>query len=152
MTMQSPSLPEPRRPNRIALQDMGWCLRANRLCARQGTLRYFAAVSRLGDGVFWYLLMAALIAVDGIDGLRASLHLAATGVIALALYKLLKRWTRRPRPFARDCSGVEPGGCRPCTFCRTLEQCAGQYARSARDSQARVDPRRRPCFWAQRLS
>ena len=35
-------------------------------------------------------------------GLRASLHLAATGVVALALYKGLKRWTRRPRPFARD--------------------------------------------------
>ncbi len=100
--MHGPSSPEPRLPGRIALHDVGWCLRVNRLCTRQGTLLYFAAVSRLGDGVFWYLLMAALIAVDGIDGLRASLHLAATGVIALALYKLLKRWTRRPRPFARD--------------------------------------------------
>ena len=27
--------------------------------------RYFAAISRLGDGVFWYVLMAALIVVDG---------------------------------------------------------------------------------------
>jgi len=35
-------------------------------------------------------------------GLAASAHLAVTGVISLALYKLLKRWTRRPRPFASD--------------------------------------------------
>ena len=72
--MHGPSSPEPRLPGRIALHDVGWCLRVNRLCTRQGTLLYFAAVSRLGDGVFWYLLMAALIAVDGIDGLRASLQ------------------------------------------------------------------------------
>jgi undecaprenyl-diphosphatase len=36
------------------------------------------------------------------DGLRASAHMAATGVVALTLYKVLKRWTRRPRPFAAD--------------------------------------------------
>src|SRR5690606_3845649 len=41
-------------------------------------------------------------AFDGLEGLAASLHLAATGAIALLVYKLLKRWTRRPRPFASD--------------------------------------------------
>ena len=82
--------------------EHGWCLRANALCARRLPFRYFATVSRLGDGMFWYVLMGALIVFDGIAGLRASLHLAATGVIALTLYKLLKRWTRRPRPFASD--------------------------------------------------
>ena len=92
----------PLQRNRLLDAENGWCLRANRVCARNGALRYFAAVSRLGDGVFWYLLMGALVAFDGIAGLRASLHLAATGVIALTLYKLLKRWTRRPRPFATD--------------------------------------------------
>lgn len=89
-------------PDRITLHETGWCLRANRVCARNGALRYFAAVSRLGDGMFWYALMGALLVFDGMAGLHASLHLAATGVIALALYKLLKRWTRRPRPFASD--------------------------------------------------
>jgi undecaprenyl-diphosphatase len=87
---------------RLIAGESGWCLRANRLGERNSSRAYFAAVSRLGDGVFWYALMAALIVADGYDGLRASLHLAATGVIALALYKLLKRWTRRPRPFASD--------------------------------------------------
>ncbi len=87
---------------RLAAGESGWCLRANRVCRRGHSRAWFAAVSRLGDGIFWYVLMAAMIVVDGIDGLVASAHLAATGVIALSLYKLLKRWTRRPRPFASD--------------------------------------------------
>ena len=86
----------------LRLHDSGWCLRANRWGEWNGIRRFFALVSRLGDGVFWYLLMALLIVFDGWTGLAASAHLAATGVIALTLYKLLKRWTRRPRPFASD--------------------------------------------------
>jgi undecaprenyl-diphosphatase len=52
--------------------------------------------------VFWYALMAALVLLDGRTGLAASAHMAATGVVALLLYKGLKRWTRRPRPCASD--------------------------------------------------
>ena len=89
-------------PKRFLANESGWCLRANRLGELDGSRACFAAISRLGDGVFWYLLMAALIAFDGIEGLAASAHLAATGLIALTLYKILKRWTRRPRPFASD--------------------------------------------------
>ena len=59
-------------------------------------------MSRLGDGLFWYALMVVMVLLDGFDGLKASAHLAATGVFALLLYKTLKRWTRRPRPFASD--------------------------------------------------
>ena len=53
-----------RKPMR--LQDAGWCLRANRLCERNPVRRFFAVVSRLGDGVFWYALMAAMV-VFGTD-------------------------------------------------------------------------------------
>ena len=87
---------------RLIAGDSGWCLRANRWGGGGHSRSYFATISRLGDGVFWYVLMGALILVDGMTGLAASAHLAATGVIALTLYKLLKRWTRRPRPFASD--------------------------------------------------
>ena len=87
---------------RFVAGESGWCLRANRLCARGASRTYFSIVSRLGDGVFWYVLMGALVLMDGIAGLAASAHLAATGVIALTLYRLLKHWTRRPRPFASD--------------------------------------------------
>ncbi len=88
--------------NAMRGHDTGLCLRANRLCQWQAIRGFFAVVSRLGDGVFWYVLMAALVVVDGLPGLSASVHMAATGVVALTLYKVLKRWTRRPRPFASD--------------------------------------------------
>jgi undecaprenyl-diphosphatase len=89
-------------PKRFLANESGWCLRANRLGEADRSRACFAAISRLGDGVFWYVLMATLVAADGMAGLAASVHLAATGLVALALYKLLKRWTRRPRPFASD--------------------------------------------------
>jgi len=92
----------PPWPERFVRHDAGWCLRSNGLCAHRGALRFFAAISRLGDGLFWYALMLALVAFDGLDGLRVSAHLATTGLATLLLYKLLKRWTKRPRPFARD--------------------------------------------------
>src|SRR3546814_19582962 len=75
--------------------------------------RAFAIVSRLGDGVFWYVLMAVLVMFDGYAGLLASLHLAATGAVALLLYKAIKRWARRPRPVAADVrirAGMAPLG------------------------------------------
>lgn len=55
--------------------------------------------------MFWYALMLALTLVDGWRGVNAAAHMAGTGLAALLLYRLLKRWTRRPRPF-RACPGV----------------------------------------------
>ena len=89
-------------PEGIAAREARWCRRANRYGRRRGIRRLFSVLSRLGDGMFWYMLMGALVLADGLDGLQASAHMAATGVLALTLYKLLKRWTRRPRPFAAD--------------------------------------------------
>lgn len=96
--MPAPHLPPPDWTAR----DTGWCLRTNRWCERGPVFALFACISRLGDGVFWYLLMPALIVADGWTGLHASVHMAATGVVALTLYRSLKRHTRRPRPFAAD--------------------------------------------------
>jgi len=65
---------------------------------RRWVQRPFAAISRLGDGVFWYSLIAILPLVQGLAGLKASLHMLATAGVALALYKSLKGITRRERP------------------------------------------------------
>ena len=94
----------PTSPPRESMpaRENEWCVRANRWGEWDGLRRFFAIVSRLGDGVFWYALMVALVVLDGWKGLAASAHLAATGVVALSLYKGLKRWTKRPRPFASD--------------------------------------------------
>lgn len=90
------------RRRRLLASEAGWCLRANALCGRTATRRFFSLISRLGDGVFWYALMAALGLFCGRDGFDAALHLAVIGLISLVLYKLVKRWTRRPRPCASD--------------------------------------------------
>ena len=94
--------PSPDVLQRGRLREADWCLRGNRLCAHRSPRAYFSLLSRLGDGIAWYALMAALILFDGRAGLFAAAHLAATGAIALALYKALKHWTKRPRPFATD--------------------------------------------------
>jgi undecaprenyl-diphosphatase len=95
-------MPHPSSPERLLAAEHRWCLRVNALCSRRCVWRYFASISRLGDGLFWYALMALLVVADGSAGLRASLHLAVTGVVALLLYKWLKHRTRRSRPFASD--------------------------------------------------
>jgi len=75
------------------------CRHVNRWGARRTIARFFGVISRLGDGVFWYCLMGVLLATGGWRGAQAAAHMAATGLVALALYRTLKRWTRRPRPF-----------------------------------------------------
>jgi undecaprenyl-diphosphatase len=75
-----------------------WCLRWNRWAAQRALVGFFGLVSRLGDGAFWYCLMG-VIALYGSRGRMAALHMAVTGATAALLYRLLKRWTRRPRPY-----------------------------------------------------
>ncbi|MBB3229012.1 undecaprenyl-diphosphatase [Luteibacter sp. Sphag1AF] len=85
--------------------DRRMCVAANRWGARRAVGLFFGIVSRLGDGVFWYALMSVIAIVGGWHGAIAAAHMALTGLTALMLYRLLKRWTRRPRPF-RTCPGV----------------------------------------------
>src|SRR3546814_2123550 len=90
------------RVQRWAARDSAWTAAANRWGHGRAVRAYFAAISRLGDGLFWYALMALIVIFDGYRGLYASAHMAGTGVVALAMYKSLKRWTKRPRPCARE--------------------------------------------------
>jgi undecaprenyl-diphosphatase len=87
---------------KLRANDADWCLRANALCTRTSVRRYFSTVSKLGDGPLWYVLIFAPLALHGAEGLLATLHLAAIGLLAVILYKTLKRWTKRPRPCASD--------------------------------------------------
>lgn len=81
------------------------CLRANRLGAGRLVGSIFRAVSKLGDGWFWYGLMAVLAGAGGNRGRHAALQMLLTGWVAWLLYKILKRCTRRLRPF-RTHAGV----------------------------------------------
>lgn len=93
--------PSPRRAN----LDRRMCVAANRWGARRAIGVFFGAISRLGDGVFWYALMSVIAIVGGWHGVAVAVQMAITGLTALMLYRVLKRWTRRPRPF-RTCPGV----------------------------------------------
>jgi undecaprenyl-diphosphatase len=85
---------------RLRLWDQALCIRVN--CAvRIAPVRWaFRIISRLGDGVFWYSLMLALLAAGGAQALILVGRMAATGLVCTLLYKWLKSKTSRPRPFA----------------------------------------------------
>lgn len=78
--------------------DAALCLRFNRASRYRAIRALFQVVSRLGDGVFWYALMAVLPFVHGQAGLETSLRMLAAGVVGLLIYKWLKSKTLRPRP------------------------------------------------------
>ena len=76
------------------------------LCQRlNGTGRYtsvrlfFKAVSRLGDGVFWYTLALCLPLFMGTAAAEAIGHMAVTGLTCVLIYSQLKNRLVRQRPF-----------------------------------------------------
>jgi undecaprenyl-diphosphatase len=83
----------------LAGWEEAWCVRFNQAASVPWLRAFFRAVSRLGDGVFWYALMAGLVVVDGAEALPAVAHMAATGAVGVLLYKWLKSRTSRPRPY-----------------------------------------------------
>ncbi len=82
-------------------REVRWCYSLNRWGGRPRVTRLFAVVSRLGDGYVWYALIALLPLLGGELGIIAAVHLSALALTNVALYRTLKRWTRRPRPFRR---------------------------------------------------
>jgi len=84
---------------RINRWDLVWCLRFNQASRRAWVRAAFGAVSRLGDGVFWYGLMLLLLAVRGWQAVVPVMHMLAVGIVCLLAYKWLKGKTLRPRPF-----------------------------------------------------
>ncbi len=92
----------------LAGWDEAWCLRFNHAASVPWLRAFFRAVSRLGDGVFWYSLMAGFVAVGGTAALPAVVHMAATGAAGVLLYKWLKARTSRPRPYQVR-AAIRPG-------------------------------------------
>jgi undecaprenyl-diphosphatase len=83
----------------IQTWDETWCLRFNRASANPWIRRSFRLISRLGDGIFWYMLMIALLVRYQTAALSAVLHMVAVGLVCTVIYKWLKRKTHRARPF-----------------------------------------------------
>jgi undecaprenyl-diphosphatase len=82
------------------------CLRLNRGCASPAMRNLFRLVSRLGDGVFWYLVMLLLPVLYGERGLVPALQMAVASVLGVGLYSLLKARLVRERPYITH-AGIE---------------------------------------------
>jgi undecaprenyl-diphosphatase len=93
-----PSTPRPE-PASWRTFDPLLCRAASRWGSRYGIHLFFGVISRLGDGWFWYGLIAVIAVSGGPRGRFAALQMLGTGFVAWLLYRTLKRRTRRPRPF-----------------------------------------------------
>ncbi len=84
---------------RIDALDLALCLRCNRASRHRGVRALFRSVSRLGNGVFWYVLMALLPAAYGQRAWPVVVQMLSAGLAGAALYKWIKERTLRPRPY-----------------------------------------------------
>ena len=79
--------------------ELDWCLGINRWARNEGIRRFFAAVSRLGDGIFWYALILLLPVIYGAAGVLPALLMSVTGAVGVLSYRWLKRRLVRERPY-----------------------------------------------------
>ncbi len=84
---------------RILDLDLKGCLYFNHLSHSQQVASFFKMISRLGDGVFWYVMLAMVWLIEGLWYGLQILYLLLGGSIGTTLYKYLKRKTTRPRPY-----------------------------------------------------
>lgn len=90
-----------RYSTRYSDWELRLALRLNQANHRALISRFFGLVSRLGDGLFWYSLMSALLLYDGVAALRPVLTMIAAGITCTLIYKWVKARTSRPRPCQR---------------------------------------------------
>ena len=93
-------------PNKLRLYmnqfhhvDSHLCITFNRTSHNILIRNFFKAISRLGDGIFWYSLMALMLVVAQEKGLLPVIHMSIAGLTGTIVYKWLKVRTLRPRPF-----------------------------------------------------
>ena len=94
---------------RVDAYEHAWCLLLNRGCQQRRVVReLFTAVSKLGDGVFWYALILLLPAFYGEQALFPAVRMAIVGIVGVSLYKYLKSRLVRERPYI-SLAGIVPG-------------------------------------------
>lgn len=60
---------------------------------------FFKLVSRLGDGVIWYCMIAATVLTHGQEAIYPAIQMLLTGGFGVLIYKILKQNVVRERPF-----------------------------------------------------
>jgi undecaprenyl-diphosphatase len=84
---------------RLLRWDERVCQRSNRWLHYRPLLQVSRLVSWLGNGIFWYALMLALLLREPREAALPVLHMMFVGVVCTAAYKMLKKSTLRPRPY-----------------------------------------------------
>lgn len=85
--------------HQLNAREIPFCLLLNRINHWRPISRFFAGISRLGNGVFWYTLMLMLPLIYGWPAIYVSLHMGMVGLVGLLIYKALKGSTLRVRPY-----------------------------------------------------
>jgi undecaprenyl-diphosphatase len=85
--------------SRMQALDSALCVTVSHTSQYRLIRDWFRLISRLGDGVFWYALMLAILATQQADGIKPVLHMLAAGLTGTLVYKWLKAKTLRPRPY-----------------------------------------------------
>lgn len=80
--------------------DLSLVLRCNRAGQKAWLQGFFRVVSRLGDGMVWYVTLGAILTMGGWDAVGPVIHILLTAGFALYVYRWLKARTSRPRPCA----------------------------------------------------
>ena len=88
--------------------ELGFCRQVNQSLSFPSIQRSFAAISWLGDGIFWYSLIACLPFIYGWEAIHVSLLMVIVGVVNLVIYKSLKKLTCRERPCSTS-TDIIPG-------------------------------------------
>ncbi len=98
----------PSRPDRQLIwveRERTFARWMHRAAARAWVVRFLDAVSRVGDGWLWYAVIVCLPWAGGAAGPSASVRMIGVGIVDLIVYKIIKRWIARPRPY-RTCPDI----------------------------------------------
>lgn len=85
--------------NRMHQLDSLVCVAMNHTSQYRVIRDGFRIISRLGDGLFWYVLMIGILLLGGEASVKPVLHMCIAGLAGTATYKWLKGKTLRPRPY-----------------------------------------------------
>ena len=79
--------------------DLKGCIYLNHFSHSERIAAFFKIISRLGNGVFWYLMLIAVWLIQGLMYTLQIVYLVFGSMVGTLIYKLLKTKTVRPRPY-----------------------------------------------------
>lgn len=85
--------------SRMHALDSALCVTVNHTSHNRFIRDWFRVFSRLGDGVFWYMIMIMIVLTQQQNGVKPVLHMLLVGIAGTLIYKWLKAKTHRPRPY-----------------------------------------------------